>query len=128
MDNAFYSLAEGLIISAKEVEDYEEFKLSVIMNFGLDTAITKEELDGDDVTPLADKLYYEAKDAYNRKVNGLVEQTLPVIKNIRKEQSASIVNVAVPFTDGKKALNIIAHLDKTIDTNGRELVNSLERM
>lgn len=127
LDNAFYSLAEGLIISAKEVEDYEEFKLSVIMNFGLDTAITKEELDGDDVTPLADKLYYEAKDAYNRKVNGLVEQTLPVIKNIRKEQSASIVNVAVPFTDGKKALNIIAHLDKTIDTNGRELVNSLEK-
>ena len=50
-----------------------------------------------------------------------------MIKNIRKEQGAHIINVAVPFTDGKKAMQAIANLDKTIETNGAELTNALER-
>jgi preprotein translocase subunit SecA len=54
-------------------------------------------------------------------------QTLPVIKNIRKEQGAHIQNVAVPFTDGKKAIQALANLDKTIETGGAELTDALER-
>lgn len=127
LDNAFYSLAEGLVFSAKETESFDDFRMSVIMNFGLDTAITPEELAKEDPNSLAEKLYYEAKDQYNNKMKNLAEQTLPVIKNIRKEQSASIVNVAVPFTDGKKAINVISPLDKTIETDGRELILSLEK-
>src|SRR4029078_4925199 len=40
LDNAFYSVAEGIIISFKEINDHEEFKLEVILNFGIDTTIT----------------------------------------------------------------------------------------
>jgi preprotein translocase subunit SecA len=127
LDNAFYSVAEGLINSFKEIEDYEEFKLAVIMNFALDTSITKEELNKEDINVLANRLYYEAKDHYNHKNLLMNQQTLPVIKNIRKEQGAHITNVAVPFTDGKKAMQAIANLDKTIETNGAELTNALER-
>jgi preprotein translocase subunit SecA len=127
LDNAFYSVAEGIINSFKEINNYEEFKLAVIMNFGIDTTITQEELDKEDLGTLANKLYYEAKDHYNHKNELMNQQTLPVIKNIRKEQGAHIINVAVPFTDGKKAMQAIANLDKTIETNGAELTNALER-
>src|SRR5690606_11860589 len=44
LDNAFYSVAEGIIISFKEIDNHDEFKLAVIMNFGIDTTITKDEL------------------------------------------------------------------------------------
>jgi preprotein translocase subunit SecA len=54
-------------------------------------------------------------------------QTLPVIKNIRKEQGSHIENVAVPFTDGKKLIQALANLNKTIETDGAELTNALER-
>jgi len=127
LDNAFYSVAEGIINSFKEINDHEEFKLAVIMNFGIDTTITQEELEKEDLDALANKLYYEAKDHYNAKNKITNEQTLPVLKNIRKEQGAHIMNVAVPFTDGKKAMQAIANLDKTIETNGSELTNALER-
>ncbi|MEO6819204.1 MAG: preprotein translocase subunit SecA [Ginsengibacter sp.] len=127
LDNAFYSVAEGVINSAKEINNYEEFKLAVIMNFGLDTAISKEELDKGDMSSLANRLYYEAKDKYNAKNQSMNEHTLPIIKNIRKEQGGHIVNVAVPFTDGKKIMQAVANLDKTIDSNGSELTNALER-
>ncbi|MBS1737172.1 MAG: preprotein translocase subunit SecA [Bacteroidetes bacterium] len=127
LDNAFYSVAEGIINSFKEIDNHAEFKLAVIMNFGIDTAISKDELEKGDLMELSNRLYYEAKDHYNLKNQAMSQQTLPVIKNIRKEQGSHIVNVAVPFTDGKKAMQAIANLDKTIDTNGAELVNALER-
>jgi preprotein translocase subunit SecA len=127
LDNAFYSVAEGLIISFKESGDHEDFKLAAILNFGIDTSITKEELDKDDTHVLSERLYEEAKAHYNQKNNAMNQQTLPVIKNIRKEQGAHIENVAVPFTDGKKAIQALANLDKAISSNGEELTNALER-
>src|SRR5438046_7370834 len=54
LDNAFYSVAEGLVFSAKEINDHEDFKLSVIMNFGIDTTITPEDLDKTDAHVLAE--------------------------------------------------------------------------
>jgi preprotein translocase subunit SecA len=123
----FYSVAEGLIISFKESGDHEDFKLAAILNFGIDTSITKEELDKDDTHVLSERLYEEAKAHYNQKNNAMNQQTLPVIKNIRKEQGAHIENVAVPFTDGKKAIQALANLDKAISSNGEELTNALER-
>ncbi len=127
LDNAFYSVAEGIINSFKEINNHAEFKLAVIMNFGMDTTIMPEELENEDLNVLANKLYYEAKDHYNHKNELMNRQTLPVIKNIRKEQGAHIINVAVPFTDGKKMMQAVANLDKTIQTNGAELSNALER-
>ena len=127
LDNAFYSVAEGLIISFKEINDNEDFKLAVILNFGIDTTITAEELDKGDVHSLSDRLYEEAKTHYDYKTKMMNQQTLPVIKNIRKEQGSQIENVAVPFTDGKKAIQVLANLDKTIKTEGAELSNALER-
>ncbi|MEO9003457.1 MAG: preprotein translocase subunit SecA [Ginsengibacter sp.] len=127
LDNAFYSVAEGIINSFKEINNHEEFKLAVIVNFGIDTTITAGELEKEDLSELANKLYYEAKDHYNRKNELMNQQTLPVIKNIRRDQGTHIMNVAVPFTDGKKIMQAIANLDKTIATNGSELTNALER-
>jgi len=127
LDNAFYSVAEGLIISFREQEDFEGFKLAAIMNFGIDTNITNEELAKSDVNSLAEKLYQEAVTHYNHKKQALAQQTMPIISNIRKEQGNHIENVAVPFTDGKKGIQALANLDKYLATNGAELGNALER-
>src|SRR5208283_4013271 len=44
LDNAFYVVAEGLVSSFKEMDDFEGFKLAGIVNFGIDTQIEKEDL------------------------------------------------------------------------------------
>jgi preprotein translocase subunit SecA len=127
LDNAFYSVADGLVNSFKETNDHEGFKLAVILNFGIDTTITPEELEKGVANVVVEKLYTEAKTNYNRKMKAIAEQTFPIIKNIRKEQGNHIENVAVPFTDGRKAIQALANLDKTIATEGAELPNALER-
>ena len=127
LDNAFYSVAAGLINSFKEGNDHEGFKLAVIVNFGMETSITAEELEKDTDLSLADRLYNEAKSNYNRKTQMQVQQTFPVIKNIRKEQGEHIQNVAIPFTDGRKSIQILVNIDKVMANSGEELTYALER-
>jgi preprotein translocase subunit SecA len=127
LDNAFYSVADGLINSFKEGNDHDGFKLAAIVNFGIDTTITADELSKDDANSLAERLYMEAVTQYRRKTDAMIQQTLPIIKNIRKEQGNHIENVAVPFTDGKKGIQALANLDKYIASEGRELNDALER-
>ena len=127
LDNAFYSVADGLVNSFKETNDFEGLKLAVIMNFGIDTSITAQELDKENAALLTEKLYSEAITLYSRKKEALAQQTMPIITNIRKEQGNHIENVAVPFTDGKKGVQVLANLDKYLATNGMELGSSLER-
>ncbi len=127
IDNAFYTVADGLIASFKEQSDHEGFKLACIISFGIDTLITAEELDKADSNSLAQALYTEAKTAYLRKCDALKKDALPVFQNIRNTQGAHIENVFVPFSDGKRGLQVLTPMQKTIDTKGLELVNALER-
>ncbi len=126
-DNAFYSVAEGLIASFKEQNDHEGFKMACIINFGIDTQITAEQLDKSDSNALAEALYVEAKTAYLRKNDQLKKDALPVFQNIKTTQGAHIENVFVPFSDGKRGLQVLASMNKTIESKGSELVNALER-
>jgi preprotein translocase subunit SecA len=127
LDNAFYIVAEGLVNSFKEQDDYEGFKMASIVNFGIDTQIGRDEYLKEDVNPLSEKLYQEATKRYERKLEELRLQAYPVFKNIRVTKGNHIENVVVPFTDGKKAINVLANLQRTLNSEGRELMNAVER-
>jgi preprotein translocase subunit SecA len=127
LDNAFYGVAEGLVFSFREQSDYEGFKLAVIVNFGLDTAITETQLNKESAQNIAELLYQEAIAHYNRRRTDMMAQAMPVFKRIRLQQGNHIENVIVPFTDGKKAMEVLGNMDKTLATNGAALINALER-
>jgi preprotein translocase subunit SecA len=127
LDNAFYNVAEGLIVSFREQDDYEGFKLAVIINFGIDSAITHEEFTRDDINTVADKLYVEASSRYQERKEGIRKQAMPVFQNIKLMQGNHIENVVVPFSDGKKSIQVLANMKKTLESQGMELANALER-
>jgi preprotein translocase subunit SecA len=126
IDNAFSVVAESLVTEFREQEDFEGFKLGCIVNFGLDTTITEEEFKGD-INSAIDKLYNEAIGSYSHHKETLAKQALPVFRDIRKNQAAHIENVIVPFTDGRKEMNVLTNLDRTVSTEGMELAGSLEK-
>ncbi|HEX4876906.1 MAG TPA: preprotein translocase subunit SecA [Chitinophagaceae bacterium] len=127
IDTSFSMVAEGLVSSFREQEDYEGFKMACIVNFGLDTSIDEETFRKNDVNSLTDKLYAEATERYNRHKEELQKQVIPVFKNIRLTQGSHIENVIVPFTDGRKGLNVLSNMDKTLHSNGVEVSSSLEK-
>jgi preprotein translocase subunit SecA len=127
IDNAFSVTAEDLVSSHKEQEDYEGFKVACIMVFGIDTQISAEDFKNGNTATLADSLYNEAMENYQRHKQDVAAQAVPVFKNIRTQQGQHIENVVVPFSDGRKGINVLTNLDKTVNTNGEELTNAMER-
>ncbi|MBS1655673.1 MAG: SEC-C domain-containing protein, partial [Bacteroidetes bacterium] len=127
IDTAFSVVAESLVNSFREQEDFEGFKLACIVNFGIDTRIEEEEFKKGDANALTDHLYGEAITNYQQRKEELKKTAVPVFKNIRLTQGNQIENVWVPFTDGRKTINALASMQKTLDSNGAELCNSLER-
>lgn len=127
IDNAFYDVAEKLVTTHKDSGDHEAFKLDVIVNFAIDTDITQEDLARTDINTLAGRLYQQAKESYERKTTELAENTLPVIEQIHREQGHHIENISIPFTDGKRGMNVLANLQKVVETKGYETINALER-
>lgn len=127
LDNALYDVAQGLVNTFKENNDFEGFRLEVIVNLGLDTNITAEQLEKSNETELTEQLYAEAYETYHRQKQQLAEKVLPIFTNIRQTQPAHIENVVVPFTDGRRGLQVLANLDKTIASGGMEVNNAVER-
>lgn len=57
----------------------------------------------------------------------MAEQAFPVIKNVHEDQSNQYTNISVPFTDGRKSLNVSANLQKCYDTEAKELIDAVEK-
>lgn len=127
LDNAMYAVAEGLVVSFKEQNEFDQFKLAAILNFGIDTSITQEAFNKDNTNQLAEKLYNEAIAQYEKRKQDMMVQAVPVFKNIKLQQGNHIDNVIVPFTDGKRQIQALANMEKTLQTNGAELLHALER-
>ena len=127
LDNAFYDVAEGLVNGFKESNDWEGFKLEVIVNFGLDTAISQEQFTSENELALTEALYTEAFANYQSHRNEIMTQSLPVFHNIKQSAGAHVENIVVPFTDGRRVIQVLTNLNKGITTNNLELVQSLEK-
>jgi preprotein translocase subunit SecA len=127
IDNAFSVTAEDLVTSYREQNDYEGFKLAIIVNFGLDTQISEETFRSTHPNTLADQLYAEALENYEAHKKLVQENAVPVFRNIRDTQGGHIENVVVPFSDGRKGINVLANLDKTVSSSGEALTSAMER-
>ena len=51
----------------------------------------------------------------------------PVIKNVYETQRDKFKRIVVPFTDGNKTLQVITDLEKSYQTNGKQLVTDFEK-
>jgi preprotein translocase subunit SecA len=127
LDNAFYNVAADIIATFREQNDYEGLKLAAIVNLAVDFQLSQDAFAKGNETELTTQLYQQAVDNYRRRKDEMAKQALPVFTKIRQSQGAHIENVVVPFSDGRKAIQVLAHLDKTIQSGGKELMMAMER-
>jgi len=127
LDNAFYDSCNLIASQFDTNRNYEEFKIEVLRDFAFEPSISEQDFLKIPALQLTEKLYQELLDFYDRKKAFICENTLPVLKNIYQQNGQRIDNIAVPFTDGNRGLQIVAPLKKSIDSEGRDLIHSLER-
>lgn len=127
LNNMLFDLCEEMISTHQNNRDYHGFKLDCIRILSTDTHIDEKEFEHGKPHELAEKLYTEATEYYNRKSNHLVEHIFPNIKNLFETRGTTIENVVLPVTDGVKGMQVIFNLKKAIDSKGREVIQSIEK-
>jgi len=127
MNNMVFDVAEDIVTEYKEEANYDGFKLEVIKNFSLDTAITEKEFAATNIAQLTEKLFDEAESFYARKSEAVIQQSLPVLTQVYEERGEHIEQIVVPFTDGIRGIQVAVDLKKAIDNKGKEVVRSFEK-
>ena len=126
--NMVYETCEDITLNAKLAENYESFKLTILGVLAVDFEISKEAFANTKENKLAEKLYNTTFEHYKSKKAKIAEKALPIIKDIHKSKGATIENILVPFTDGKKQIGVAINLQQCVDTENSELVKSMEKM
>ncbi|SOD17482.1 preprotein translocase subunit SecA [Pedobacter xixiisoli] len=127
MSNMIFDVVEDVITEYKESSNYEGFKLEVIKNFSVDTGISEQEFNSKKIHDLSEKLFEEVTAFYDRKSDGIVNQAMPVLKEVFADRGDVIEQIVVPFTDGMRHIQVPVELKKAIDNNGREITKAFEK-
>ena len=123
-----YDTCEDIASNAKVDNNLDNLKLTSIAVLGIDFNINEEELQKVSESELAEKLYDEAYSAYNRKNEATSERSFPLLQQIQAERGQTVQHILVPFSDGKKHIGIRVDLEKAVETRGKEMVLSMEKM
>ncbi|MCT4581283.1 MAG: preprotein translocase subunit SecA [Flavobacteriales bacterium] len=127
LDNIFDELAEQLVKEYKKSNDFEAFNLGVITTFGMEVPVEENEAMSMDFNALTDAVYHKAVETYQRKVKTNLAKIEPVVKKVFEEQGENFETIQVPFTDGKKMINLTTALKEANDTDGVSVVKTLEK-
>jgi preprotein translocase subunit SecA len=127
MNNMVFDVAEDIVSEYKQEGNFDGFKLEVIKNFSLDTAITEKEFTSTSIPQLTERLFEEAEAFYARKSEAIIQQSLPVLTQVYEERGEHIEQIVVPFTDGIRGIQVAVDLKKAIDNKGKEVVRSFEK-
>jgi len=127
ISNMLYDTSEEIALNAKDGEDYDGLKLNAISVLGLDFKIDREEFLKIKPNELVTKLFAEAENQYKEKNKAIALKALPIFKDIHKNKGATVKDVLVPFTDGKKQIGVTTSLEKNLETDCIHMTRSLEK-
>jgi preprotein translocase subunit SecA len=125
--NSIYDLVEGIVSDYQNTKDFNGFKLELIGTLHIETPVSETEFLKTSAKELTEKIYQLTYTNYQNKLKALSEMVLPVVNRIHEDPKNNFVNLVIPFTDGRKTLQILANLEKAYANGGKEVADALER-
>ncbi len=125
--NNMFDVCESMIEEYQPISDYEGLKLEAIRVMSVQAPFSEEDFLKDSVDSLAEKLYHSALEAYKRKSVDIQSRVQPVVKNVYEKQGQVYENIVIPISDGQKTYNIVTNLKKAYESEGKDLVRSIEK-
>jgi preprotein translocase subunit SecA len=124
--NMMYDVGEQITIDMQDQGDFEGFKMELITSLGVESPISEKEFLNDSSTDIADKIFDVVHMTYRSKSESIAKTAYPVIKNVY-ENNTQYENILVPVTDGIKTMQVIANLKKGYESEGKDVVLSIEK-
>lgn len=125
--NMIYEVAESLVAEYHATKDFASLNIECLKHFGIESPFTEKEFTSGKEDELIQKLFEAAEHHYRTKSHQIAEAVFPVVKDVYTNPNNNFENIVTPFTDGVRAIQVMANLKKAYESQGREMVNVFEK-
>lgn len=125
ISNMIYDTLEVMVADFKD--DYEGFSLEFIKTCGYECPIDESTFIKNRLKDNVEALYENVYAYYKERLANLGKLAFPFVKNIYEAKSYRYENIAFPITDGKRMITAIAPIEKSYNTEGKEISLSVEK-
>ncbi len=128
ISNMIYDLSESVVIQNQENRDFEGFEIDLVRNLGIEAPFDEKQFMQLKADKMIQEIFELAYTNYKLKSERIAKETFPVIENVYKNEGHRYRNIAIPITDGIKTMDIVANLEKSVETGGQEVIVAIEKM
>ncbi len=122
-----YDTIAKIYDNAKVDNDFKAFEFEIIKCFSTTSPVTKTEFENDNDAKVINKTYEIVLNFYKEKNKENSVKVFPIVKNVYENPQNKFERIVVPFSDGKKTMNIVTNLKGAYESNGQELINDFEK-
>ena len=125
--NMIYETVENIYSESKEKNDFKSYEFDLIRYFSVTSPISKDDFENGNELNCIEKTYEVVLDFYEKKNKENATKVYPIVKNVYENPQNKFERIVVPFTDGKKTMNIVTNLKDAYESDGKELINDFEK-
>ncbi|MGB3526373.1 MAG: preprotein translocase subunit SecA [Flavobacteriales bacterium] len=125
--NMFYDVATLITEEYQPEGDFEGFKMELFRRLFIEAPVNAEAFKSGTIADISEKVFEQALEAYNRRGQQIAAQALPVIGDVFLNQGKQYENIVVPITNGTKTMQVVTNLEKAYKTEGKDLIDSVEK-
>ena len=125
--NMAFDLSENVVSNSKSSDNFSSYQLDVFELFGILPAVDEGEFKKIPLHELSKLTFESALKSYSSRNSQVAFQALPVLENVIQEQGKDVETILVPFTDGKKGLQVPTNLKESVSSKGESLIRDLEK-
>ncbi|MBP7101983.1 MAG: preprotein translocase subunit SecA [Bacteroidales bacterium] len=123
----FREMCSYIASNFQESRDFEGFKRTVISILGCESSINEKQFYQDKEEEIAEQLYELAYPTYKTRILKMSDKVMPVVHSVYEREGNRYDNIAIPITDGKKTLQIVANLKRCVENGAREVALTIEK-
>ena len=126
--NMMQDIAQILIEKADGMP-YEDFSEYVMSALSIEPGFDEETYAHAKPAELVQKLYDNMVVTHRRRMDTIIQRTLPILKDIAEKNAAmpDDAMIRIPVSDGRKIYPVVLNIKKVVESEGRELVRAISK-
>ena len=126
--NMMQDIAQILIEKADGMP-YEDFSEYVMSALSIEPGFDEETYAHAKPAELVEKLYENMVVTHRRRMDTIIQRTLPILKDIAEKNAAmpDDAMIRIPVSDGRKIYPVVLNIKKVVESEGRELVRAISK-
>ena len=126
--NMMQDIAQILVEKADGMP-YEDFVEYVMSTLSLEPGFDEETYAHAKPAELIDKLYENMVVTHRRRMDTIIQRTLPILKDLAEKNAAmpDDAMIRIPVSDGRKIYPVVLNIKKVVESEGRELVRAISK-